>query len=173
MEMSPFWAQSLTLINICTSFVITHLFHNSNWIPWKQMNVLLASESQFLYFSIIVTKGKLVCLTYSEAKRTKMSVWSRGRFIVGPCKETGGSCPKNHELPEEFHQSILKGQVRWRGWVVVTGYMISSCTILWLVNSEGKGGVAGVNIQCLGSRRSGAFTSVKKWLRKCASGTVI
>ena len=94
------------------------------------MNVLLASESQFLYFSMIVTKGKLVCLTYSEAKQTKMSVWSRGRFIIGPCKETGGSCPKNHELPEEFHQSILKGQVRWRGWVVVTGYMISSCTIL-------------------------------------------
>ena len=43
--------------------------------------------------------------------------------------------------------------------MVVTGYIISSCTILWLVDSEGKAGVAGVNIQSLGSKRSGAICS--------------
>ena len=36
------------------------------------MNVFLTSESQFLHFSVIVTKGKFVCLTHSEAKQTDM-----------------------------------------------------------------------------------------------------
>ena len=154
--MNPFWAQSLTLINICTSFVITHLFHNSRWIPWKWMFLLL--NLSFSTFLLSPLKASW-CAWHSEAKWTKKSVWSRRRFIVGPYKETGGSCQKKCELPEECHQSILKGQVRWRGWVVVTGYMISSCTILWLVDSEGKAGVAGVNIQSLGSKRSGAICS--------------
>ena len=35
-------------------------------------------------------------------------IWSRERFIAGPCKERGGSC-SSLELPEGFLQSTFKG----------------------------------------------------------------
>ena len=51
--------------------------------------------------------------THSEAKQYQnVGVCSRERFIAGPCKETGGSCLKNPELPESFQQSPFVGKVR-------------------------------------------------------------
>ena len=42
-----------------------------------------------------------------------VGVWSRERFIAGPCKVSGWLV-LNPELPRGFQQSIFKGQVR--GW---------------------------------------------------------
>ena len=54
---------------------------------------------------------KSVCPTYSEAKRYQnVGVWSKERFMAGPCKDNGWLMPP--ETPEEFQQSMLKGQVR-------------------------------------------------------------
>lgn len=77
----------------------------------------------------IVTKSKLLCLTYSEAKRYQnVRVWNRERFIAGPWKATGGSWPPNIKFPKEFQQSIFKERVREGG---APGYVIGSCTHPW------------------------------------------
>ena len=54
-----------------------------------------------------------MCPKHSEAKQYQnVGVWSRERFIAGPCKETGGSYLKTPKLPESFQQSPLIGKVR-------------------------------------------------------------
>ena len=54
-----------------------------------------------------------MCLTFSEAKQYQnVGVWSRERFIAGPCKEMGGLYLKNPELPESFQQNPFIGKVR-------------------------------------------------------------
>ena len=61
----------------------------------------------------LVNKRKFVCPMDSEAKQYRnIRVWSRERFIAGPCKEMGGLCPANPELLEGFQQSTFKGKVR-------------------------------------------------------------
>ena len=44
-----------------------------------------------------------------------VGVWSRERFIAGPCKETSGWCPSKPKLPEGLQQNSFKDQVR-EGW---------------------------------------------------------
>ena len=61
-------------------------------------------------------------------------VWSRKKFIAGPCKENGWLVPpQNPKLLEVFQQSGFKSHVREGQ---VTGCAISSCTVLWL--GDGK-----------------------------------
>ena len=44
----------------------------------------------------------------------KLKCWSleARSFIAGPCKETGGSCPKRPKLHKEFWEGTFKSQVR-------------------------------------------------------------
>ena len=72
-----------------------------------------------------VTGQKFVCPTHSEAKQTEMlGVWSRERFIAGPCKKKGWLVPpKTPDALKGFSKAFLKA----RG---VPGYVISSGTIL-------------------------------------------
>ena len=59
-----------------------------------------------------ITELRFMCPTHSETKQYRhVGSLSRERFIAGPHKETGGSCPPNPELPEGFQKSIFKGQV--------------------------------------------------------------
>ena len=54
-----------------------------------------------------------MCPMSSKAKGYQnIGVWSRERFIEGPCKEMAGSCLKNSELLESFQQSPFLGKVR-------------------------------------------------------------
>ena len=50
-----------------------------------------------------VIEGKSVCLTHREAKRYQnIGVWSREKFIAGPCKEMRGLCLKNPKFPQKL-----------------------------------------------------------------------
>ena len=64
-----------------------------------------------------------------------LEFWAE-KLIAGPSKENGWLVPPNPKLPQGFQQSIFKGQVREGE---VTGYVMSSCTILWLVGVEVTG----------------------------------
>ena len=64
-----------------------------------------------------VTKCRFVYPTHSEAKQYRnIGVWSREKFIVGLCKEIGGSCPPNSEPFKGSQQSIFKGKVKEGAW---------------------------------------------------------
>ena len=52
-----------------------------------------------------------MCPMHTEAKQD-IGIWSRERFIEGPCKEMGVSCPQNPEFFKGFQQDIFKGKVR-------------------------------------------------------------
>ena len=58
-------------------------------------------------------------------------VWSRERFIAGPCKEVGGS---GHRKTQSSQNGKAFSKARWGREVV--GYVMNSCTILWLGNGE-------------------------------------
>lgn len=81
-----------------------------------------------------VTGHTFLCPTHSEAQEAEMleSGTEKG-LLQGDARRKGGSCPpppQNSELPEGFSKAFLK--VRWgRG---VPGYVISSCTTLWVVD---------------------------------------
>lgn len=73
-------------------------------------------------------------VTGHTARPKKLRCWdlAQRKVIAGRCKEKGWlmpPTPQNSELPEGFSKAFLK--VRWgRG---IPGYVISSCTTLWLV----------------------------------------
>ena len=60
-----------------------------------------------------VTKRKSACV--GRPSNTKMLAFGAEK---GPCKETGGSCPKKSGLLEGFQQSPFIGKVKW-AWLVV------------------------------------------------------
>ena len=39
--------------------------------------------------------------TMRSSKLKHQSLWSRERLTAGPCKETGGSCPKKPRAPQK------------------------------------------------------------------------
>ena len=50
---------------------------------------------------VVVTECKFVCLMHGETKQYRnVRVWSRERFIAGPCKETDGLCPQKSRTPQ-------------------------------------------------------------------------
>jgi len=51
------------------------------------------------------------------------------RFIAGSCKEMGGSCPQNPELPEGFHENILK-QDKGGAWLVEANFLVLESFVL-------------------------------------------
>ena len=56
-----------------------------------------------------------MCPIHSEAKRMEMSeFWAKKGLLQERIRRTGGLCSKNPKLPENFQQSIFKGQVRER-----------------------------------------------------------
>ena len=125
--------------HIFTWLLSSHLFLSLNVLSFKWPSLTVA-----------VTKCKFVCPMHPEAKQY-WNVWSRERFIAGPCKEMGGSCPKNPNSPKGFNKASLK--VRWeRG-------LVSCCRLL------------GVGILCSGScpRRSGHDVPVNLQQDKCYS----
>ena len=95
---------------------------SSPWLglgsSFKAMTFLLKLVALCKLFphSVFVTEHKFVCLMHSEAKQYQnVGVWSREMFIAGQSKEKGGGwahAPQTPEFPEEFQQSIFKGQVR-------------------------------------------------------------
>ena len=96
-------------------------------------------------------KWKFVCPTHSEAKQYRnFGVWSRERFIAGPCKEMGGSCPKSPNSSKGFSKALLKA--RW-------GRGVVSCKLL------------GVEIlfSCSCLHRSGHSVPVNLQQNKCYS----
>ena len=59
----------------------------------------IGEDSPALKLNNIITECKSMCLMHTEAKLYRnIGVWSRERFIAGPCKEMGGSCPKKPEF---------------------------------------------------------------------------
>ena len=78
-----------------------------------------------------ITECKFMCLRISKAKRYRsFRVWSRGRFIAGPCKENGWFMLKKTKLPEGFQQSIFKGKVR-EGYPRVCDCLVHNSLIGW------------------------------------------
>ena len=63
------------------------------------------------WLAIIVTKRKSVCLIH-RPNNAETSQFGAERFIVGPGKETGGSCLKKAKLLKSYQQSPFKGKVR-------------------------------------------------------------
>ena len=68
---------------------------------------------------------------YLTQKQTKMPVFGAESFIAGSCKVRGGSCSNSPELPKEFHQSILKGQIREWGVRRVCNQLVHNSLIGW------------------------------------------
>ena len=78
-----------------------------------QLNLMIVSAKAAKLLVLIVTKSKFSCLTHIEAKQTRnIRVWSKEKFIEGPCKERGGLCPQNPKRLKGFQQSTFKGKVR-------------------------------------------------------------
>ena len=87
-----------------------HPLRSETWLPTLDRH---PSGELTLIWGDNVIKHKSVCPTHNEAKRYQnVRVWSRERFTAGPCKETGGPCFRNPELPERFQQSPFIGKVR-------------------------------------------------------------
>ena len=82
--------------------------------------------------SLSVIECKSVCPTHSQAKQYQnVGVWSRERFIAGPCKETGGSCLKNPQLRNSLAVQWLRlcaciakcaGSIPGRGTKITTSH---------------------------------------------------
>ena len=78
-------------------------------------------------------------------------------FIVRcQTRSAGQLVLKKPKLPNEFQKSMFKGRVIGRG--AVTGYVISLCTVLWLVDGEVTGWCHRTyNHQSSGSSQSGGY----------------
>ena len=77
-----------------------------------------------------------VCPTHSEAKQTEtLEFGAEKGLLQGQARRTGGSCPKTLDSSKGFSKVLLKAR-QGRG---ITGYGISLCTILWLVDGEVTG----------------------------------
>ena len=63
---------------------------------------------------------------------------------------------KRPELPEGFQGRVFKGKMKER----VVGCMISSCSILWLVEGEVTGCFGNLHHQSSGSNQSGVYVLV-------------
>ena len=126
------------------------------------------------------------CAQCTGQTNQNISVWSRERFIAGPCKETGGSWPPDPKLSESFQQNISKGQVREEGQRVCDQLMHSCLIGWWWCNKAVSQGLtlSVLRLQVTWGLHAHShqvvtvfhlvevFLSVK-WLRNCASDTVI
>ena len=66
-----------------------------------------------------------------------IEVWSRERFIAGPCKQMGAHALKALNSPKGFNKAFFKatcGAEHRASWVA--GSVISLCTVLWLGDGE-------------------------------------
>jgi len=55
--------------------------------------------------------------------KPKISVWSREKFIAGPCKEKCGLCPQTPKFPEGFLSAKHFQKPGERGmWFVVANF---------------------------------------------------
>ena len=77
-----------------------------------------------------ISPNRSSCAQCTSQTNQNISVWSRERFIAGPCKETGGSWPPDPRLSECFQQNIFKGQAREEGHRVCDQLM-HNCLIGW------------------------------------------
>ena len=82
----------------------------SDWVIQVLCHIITPS-SPSLSSLLLLPNTKFMCLTYHEAKETK--VWNRQGFIAGSSKENwewgeGCLCLKYPELPTWFQQSTLK-----------------------------------------------------------------
>lgn len=67
-----------------------------------------------------VAEHKFMCLKHSRPN-WNLGVWSRERFVAGPCREMGGSCPPNLNSSKGFQESTLTDKVRkGHGWLLKT-----------------------------------------------------
>ena len=97
---------------------------------------------------------------WSQIHQT-VGVWSRQRFIAGPCKETGGSSPKRPEFPEGFSKA------RW-GRRVQGKWSVRAQVSDWLMVRERGWCHRGEHYQSLDSRRLGAMCT---WPQVVTSST--
>lgn len=72
--------------------------------------------------------SKSVCPMHRETKQTKMSVWSRERFIGGSGKENGQLRLRKARTPNGLGERVFIGKI-WGGAAVCV-------TFLWLVGGE-------------------------------------
>ena len=89
----------------------------------------------FLLLTMLLNAS--LCVMHSEAKQTETSEFGAEKGLLqGHARRTGGlSSPQTPNSLKDFSKAFLKA--RWgRG---VPGYVISSCTILWLVDVEVTG----------------------------------
>ena len=83
-----------------------------------------SSHSLFIKLAFVTVKGcNFLCLMRSKAKQHKnIGIWSRGSFIIGPCKESRRLiCSKSPKFPKGFQQAIFKVKVS-DGWLLQTSW---------------------------------------------------
>ena len=74
----------------------------------------------------LLPKRRSTRLVYSEAKHHQNArVWSRGRFIAGPSKETGGSCLKNPRNSLKHSANLFSRKDEGGG-------VVSYCKLVWV-----------------------------------------
>ena len=86
----------------------------------------------FLNFHLLQCYWMQVCVPDAQRGQTNwhIRVWSRERFIAGPCKENGWLVPQKSRTPEGIQQSVFKGQV-WEGDCRVCDQLMHHSLIGW------------------------------------------
>ena len=78
---------------------------------WTLTEDWVDGESSSLQFSVIMVlllKCKFMCPMHSEDKQYQnVGVWSRDRFIAGPCKEMVVHAIKIPNSPKAFSKTLL------------------------------------------------------------------
>lgn len=133
-------------------------FHFFKYMSFNS-EISCLGQKHTLYKPIHITKSNLSLLPTHKANLLTPG-GGEGKYSVyykAPHKENGWLMPRNPKLTKGFQQSLLKSQVREK----VTGSMISSCIVLWLVDGEGTGWCQRLHHQSLGARRSVVFRIIK------------
>lgn len=81
-----------------------------------QLNLMIVSAKAAKLLVLIVTKSKFSCLTHIEAKQTRnIRVWSKEKFIAGPCKKSGQLYSKKLKLPDGLGREVFIGKIGSEG----------------------------------------------------------
>ena len=110
-------------------------------LSWRYMWFELVYKYNFLKFGIMTPfcSGGVnaVCPTHSEASQTERSEFGAGKGLLQcHARRSMAHALKSFSLPEEFSSKHLKMA---GGMGEVSGYLISSCTVLWLADGETAG----------------------------------
>ena len=136
--------------------------------PWITGGFFIAEWEENPKWGVLtlpVTKCKFTCRMHSEAKLKSQSWWQRKVYCRAMQGEWVTCAQETLNSWNGFRKAFLKATLwGWRGRVEgVTGHVISSCTILWLVDGEVTGWYhSSYHYQSLGASRSGGYVLTVK-----------